>query len=57
MQKIYMMFRSRTVWTIIAMFAIGGLNAVDAYVPTTAKPFIEALLGIAAIYFRVNPRI
>lgn len=49
-------FKSRTVWTIFALFIIGGTTAVDSFIPGTAKPIVAAILGLLGIYFRTNPQ-
>lgn len=48
---------SRTVWTIIAMFIIGGTNAVIDFIPSNTQPIIMAGLGLLAIHFRINPKV
>lgn len=55
LQKTYSIFLSRTFWTIVAMFVIGGLNAVMPMIPASAQTILMAFLGIAATYFHVTP--
>ena len=49
------LLKSRTVWTIVLMFIVGGVNAVSSSIPASAMPFVQGLLGLTAIYFKVNP--
>lgn len=48
--------KSRTVWTIIGMFVIGGTNAITPFIPADVMPFVQGALALLGIYFRVNPR-
>lgn len=51
----YSIFKSRTFWTIVAMFVIGGVNAVVPVLPPDIQTIAMALLGILASYFHFNP--
>lgn len=51
----YSLLKSRTVWTVAAMFLIGGVQAVSAFIPESILPFIQAGLSLMAMYFHVNP--
>lgn len=51
----YSILKSRTVWTVFAMFLIGGVQAVSAFIPVPFQSFVEGILGLAAVYFHVNP--
>ena len=55
MQNILNVFKSRTVWTIIVLFVINGVSGVHDLIPSVALPFVDAVIGLAGIYFRVNP--
>ncbi len=48
--------KSRTVWTIIVTFVVNGVPAVRDYFPEGVLPVVDAILGLLAIYFRVNVR-
>ena len=50
-------FKSRTVWTIIILFIVNGIQGIHSYIPTDIMPIVNALLGLAAIYFRVKPKV
>ena len=56
-EKLYNAVRSRTVWTIVLMFIISGIQGVHNALPADAIPAIDAFLAACAIYFRVNPRV
>lgn len=48
--------KSRTVWAIIALVVINGVEGVRELLPVNFLPIVDALLGLAAIYFRVKPK-
>ena len=48
--------KSRTVWTIVILFLINGVSGIHDLIPVNALPVIDGLLGILAIYFRVNTK-
>jgi len=54
MDKVKTAVKSRTAWTIIAMFFIGGVEAVTQFIPGAWLPLVQGALGLLAIYFRVN---
>jgi hypothetical protein len=47
--------KSRTVWTLVALFAIGGGNAIVPVLPPSVQALAVAVLGMLAAYFHVNP--
>ena len=49
-------FRSRTVWTVIVLFLINGVAGIKAYIPVSWLPAVNGILGILAIYFRVDQK-
>ena len=51
----YSILKSRTVWTVFAMFLVGGIQAVSALLPTEGQTLVLAVLSIVAGYFHVNP--
>lgn len=55
MDKLIQLLKSRTVWTVVAMFVIGGTNAVTQFIPASFTPYIEGGLGLLAMYFHVSP--
>lgn len=55
MQKIIQALKSRTVWTLVALFAVNGVAGIHALVPAVALPYLDGFLGIAAVYFKLYP--
>jgi hypothetical protein len=49
------MLKSRTVWTIAAMFVIGGIQNVTQFMPADLAHFVTGTIAVAAIYFKLNP--
>lgn len=49
--------KSRTTWTVIVMFLVGGIEAISSYFSPAVLTLLEGLLGAAAIYFRVDQRV
>ena len=48
---------SRTVWTLIVAFVIGGIQALQPFLPPDLYFVVNsALLGLAA-YFRINTKV
>lgn len=47
----YSLLKSRTFWTLIAMFIVGGGNALLPIIPPAYQALAEGLLGILAAYF------
>lgn len=51
----YSIFKSRTVWTLVGVFVIGGLNAIVHVLPPDIQALGVALLTSLAAYFHINP--
>ena len=47
---------SRTVWMIIILFLINGVTGIRAYIPAFWLPLVDGVLGILAVYFRVDQK-
>jgi len=56
MMKIFQALKSRTVWTIIALVLVNGVPSTRDLIPPAYFPYLDTLLGLLAIYFRINPR-
>jgi hypothetical protein len=56
MNKIIGLIKSRTVWTVIALVLLNGAPSARDLIPPQYLPCLDSLLGLLAIYFRVNPR-
>jgi len=46
---------SRTNWTVLVMFLIGGVEAIESVIPAGLLPIILGGLGLLAAYFKMNP--
>lgn len=55
MDKILLALKSRSAWTIVAMFLVGGIGAVHNIIPPSSVGLVDGVLGILAIYFHLNP--
>ncbi len=51
----YSLLKSRTFWTLVAIFVIGGGNALVPVLPPAVQALAVAFLGALAAYFHVNP--
>lgn len=47
--------KSRTVWTIIFMFILGGVQAIEPFMSPELFIFVNAGLSMIATYFKLNP--
>jgi|TARA_R100000789_G_scaffold62339_1_gene59351 hypothetical protein len=47
--------KSRTVWTIVVMAVVNGVASVEALIPGAVLTWLNPVLGLLAIYFKVNP--
>lgn len=54
-EKIKLALSSRTVWSIFALFIIGGTNGIMGLIPAEFSPYIQTALGFMAVYFKINP--
>jgi len=48
--------KSRTTWTIVAIFIFNGLESIVGFMPDFIVPAVNAVLSLLAIYFRIHPR-
>lgn len=55
MKTLVTALKSRTVWTIIVMFVIGGVQATEPFLSTQAFLFVSGLLSLLATYFKIKP--
>jgi len=55
MEKIKKAFGSRTFWTIVVMFIIGGVEGIREVLPPQSLVFVQGGLGLLATYFKINP--
>jgi hypothetical protein len=54
--KFLLALHSRTVWTIVLIFLVNGISGIRGLLPAASLPIVDAILGLVAIYFRVNPK-
>ncbi len=47
--------KSRTFWTIVVMFVVGGGNAIVPVMPADFQAVVMFALSGLATYFHVNP--
>lgn len=55
MNKILQSLKSRTVWAIVVLVALNGVDATKDMIPAEVLLPLNLLLGYLAAYFRVNP--
>ena len=55
-EKILKALKSRTVWVIVLMFLINGISGIREFVPVSILPYLDAVLGLLGVYFRLNPK-
>ncbi len=55
MSKIALTLRSRTFWTIVLLFVIGGFDSISNVIPAGMATPVEGVLALLAAYFHVNP--
>lgn len=48
--------KSRTVWTIIALFVVNGVAGITDMIPSAYLPYVNGFLGVMAVYFRISPK-
>lgn len=55
MDKLKMLLKSRTFWTIVVLFLTGGFQAITNYLPAEVYLFITGGLALLASYFKISP--
>ena len=52
------LLRSRTFWSLVALFVINGVGGIRDSIPSGVLPVIDGILGILVIYFaKVSPKV
>lgn len=52
------LIKSRTFWTIVALFVINGVGGIKEFIPDGFLPVVDAILGLLMIYFaKVAPKV
>ena len=55
MQSVFKALKSKTVWTIIIMFLLGGTEALSGVIPDEVQTQVLFVLGVLATLFKLNP--
>lgn len=55
MKQIPKALKSRTVWTLVVMFVIGGVEGIREAIPPQYLDVVFGVLGLVAGYFKLNP--
>jgi hypothetical protein len=55
MDTIKLTLKSRTTWTIVAMFVFGGVQNITQFLPADVASAVTGALSLAAVYFKINP--
>lgn len=55
MAKIQLALTSKVFWTVVIMVAIAVVPVIKDYLSPTVFGVVEAVLGVLASYFNVNP--
>lgn len=55
MKKFEKAMKSRTVWTILFLFFLNGINSISSEISPDVMAVINPVLGLLAIYFKVSP--
>lgn len=55
MKKILKGLKSKTFWTAVLMFILGGLQATTEFLPTRAFIAAEGILTFLVGYFKTHP--
>lgn len=55
MEKLQLILKSRTTWTVVLIFLVNGVAAIHSFIPAGIEPLVDGVLSLMAIYFHVNP--
>lgn len=50
----YSLLRSRTFWSIVALFVISGTNGIMGMIPENSVVYVQFLLSALASYFHLD---
>jgi hypothetical protein len=56
MLKVAQALKSRTFWTLVALFIINGINGIHNQIPPALLTLVDVGMTMLATYFHVNPR-
>ena len=54
--KVISPLKSRTILTVLTIFLVNGVGAIQTYIPAEWLPLVNGILSILAIYFRVDQK-
>jgi hypothetical protein len=49
------LLKSRGNWALVAIFLIGGVEAIAGYIPDSVETVVLGALGLAVVYFKMSP--
>lgn len=55
MDKLKLALKSKTVGVIVVLFFINGLEGVRNLIPPQYLPWIDGILGVLAIWWKLHP--
>jgi hypothetical protein len=55
MSKLSLILGSRTFWTVVVIFVLNGFNGIHGMIPAGWVLPLDTVLGLLAVYFKVNP--
>lgn len=55
MKTLSLALKSKTVWTIAALFVVGGIQNTTQVMPVDLAHAVNGVLALLAIYFKLNP--
>ena len=54
-KQFFLAVKSKTVWSAVALFLVGGLGALDSFLPAGYKPAVETVLAVLVVAFKLKP--
>ena len=48
--------KSRQFWAIVVLFIVNGFEGIRELISVGVLPYVDSVLGILIIYFRVKPK-
>lgn len=55
MNKLLLVFKSRTFWTTVVLFLVNGITAIKGVIPMSILPYVDGVLGLLIVWFHINP--
>lgn len=55
MKKLSLAMKSRTIWTLVALFVVNGVGAIHGFIPESVMPCVDLALALMVSYFHLNP--